>query len=227
MSLYWNIRGNSVGPHGLGEAVIYSEEIRSSLAVIGPDRWSEGDRLKVVNFTVYHADLILRHKEKTDYLSKLDRPSERYAELFSARVGQVTIRAEYFTSDVVQFGRVRKILPRLQIEFDRGVSLSDYFTHVLCVVTFLSFSLGINLRPKTIQIGRMSVDEERLAAVEKREFGGYHSVEYTWPTEKKRPEGWANYPVLSATDDAQLAVFMGACLSGLSAFRYGGQLTLL
>jgi hypothetical protein len=213
VSLYLNIRGNSAGAHGHGEAAIYSEEFISSLAVIGPDRWSDDDRLKLVNFTVEHAELMLCNREKTDDLSKLDRPSKRYAELFSVRVGQITMRAEYFTTDTLQFGRGRKIWPRLQIEFDHGVSLSDYFKHVLCVVTFLSFSLGRNLRPKTIQIGRLSIDEERLAAIEKRDFGGYHSVEYTWPVDvKERPESWANYPVLSARDEAQLAILM-ACLS--------------
>jgi ApeA N-terminal domain 1 len=203
ISLYYNIDGSTGTSSGPSEtAVVYHQEISSSLAVIGPDRWTEADRLKVVTFVLPHADQMFRHNSKLDALSALRGYDSDLAELFSVKVGSTTYRARYLATHSAAM-QTKQVWPSLEIEFDDGVSIFEYLSYVTDLVAFVSMAFAYKMNPTDIRIGRFGT-AELDTAVEREEVIGYHSAEYIWP--KLEPTSWLHgYSAFSAWDDARVA----------------------
>lgn len=149
--------------------IIYRQDIISNIAVIGHDEWTAIDKIKRVCFTVKHTEGLLRHQAKMKSLSKCRVPDEDNSSLYSEPIGNMTVRAGYSVSYSSDFDAPTNIWPQFELEFDGGRTLYKYVDHVSCYVQFLSFSLGVCLKPSDIRISRHSRDE-MMALVEKQSY---------------------------------------------------------
>jgi hypothetical protein len=195
---------------GKQRLVVHHQKIISSLAVVGPDRWTENDKLKNVTFALKQTERLLRHRDKTDRLG-LRVGDDNAFQLFSVHIGSIKVGAGYQCSFGIDHDRPLEISPYLEIEFDGGVSLPAYLEYVSCVAKFFSAALGIPLTPNNIRISRLS-REEMLEAINKDEFYGAHSVEYIWPPSKRdETDLWLGRSFILAYDDKELSA-LEACL---------------
>jgi hypothetical protein len=190
----------------------YKQRIISQTAVIGHDRWQQGDQLKRVTFSVKRAKEILKHKEKIERLHtrKIGVPYD--ADLFAEKVGGMSVRASYAVRYSSDFHAPNDILPIFEIEFHAGATLAEYVEAVNCLVEFFSFSQGAHMKPSDIRISRLSGDE--LTA--KLKAGAHpedYDVHYIWPeTPLEDLDLLAGGSLARAWNDEDLAA-LGDCVA--------------
>ena len=184
--------------------------------MIGHDEWTAIEKIKRVSFTVKHTEELLMHQAKTKSLSK--RRILNDSSLYSEPIGDMTVGAGYSVTYSPDFDTPTNISPRYVLEFDGGTTLYNYVDHVSCYVQFLSFSLGVRLKPSDIRISRHSHDE-MMALVEKHSYPGDHKVNYVWPeAEIDTRDVWAGgWPVM-AWDDDELLVLRQCIVSWIGRY---------
>lgn len=215
VSLHSNIAAPAGSNSRMSEPArtIYRQDITSSIAVIGYDKWGTADRVKRVHFTVKHTKEILRHQAKTEALAKNKFPEEHNLSIYSEPVSGMTVRAGYNASYSIELDAPIDIWPRFELEFEEEVTLYNYLDHVSCYVAFLSFSLGVHLKPSEIRISRHSQDE-MMAKIEERSYPGDHTVNYVWPeVEVDTRDLWAGGSPVSAWDDDELSALRQCVVS--------------
>jgi hypothetical protein len=194
-----------------GDRRIYHRGVIANVAVVGHDRWTESDKVKRVSFTVKHSLELLRHEDKVKELGRTRYPAEEHFGVFSDAVNCVKLRAWYGATYGMDFDAPKDLWPMFEIEFDEPKAIHDYIEHVSCYVHFLSFCLGVKLKPERIQIERLSRDE-MMAAVKADTYFGSHEVHYVWPEEKIDSQDlWVGGSPVRAWDDEELSA-LRACL---------------
>jgi hypothetical protein len=195
---------------------IYRQDIRSDIAVIGHDEWGAIEKIKRVSFTVKHTEELLRHQAKTKSLSKRRVPND--SSLYSESIGNMKVGAGYIVTYSLDFDAPTNIQPRYELEFTDGTTLYNYVEHVSCYVQFLSFSLGVHLKPSDIRISRHSQDEMRVL-LEKQSYPGDHNVNYVWPeVEINTSDLWAGGFSIMAWDDDELLVLRQCIVSWIGRY---------
>jgi hypothetical protein len=181
VSLYGNFSAPPASSARLIEPKMktYKQRIVSSAAVIGHDRWEEGDTLKRVTFFVTRAKESLTHREKIETLRRRKIGDPYEGDLFSETVNDITVRARYAMHYSSGFHGPSDILPLVEIEFHNGAMLGGYVEAINCLLEFLSFSQGIDMKPSGIEISRLSGEE--LDAPKARAHPEDYAVEYVWP----------------------------------------------
>jgi ApeA N-terminal domain 1 len=194
-----------------GDRRIYHCGIAANTAVVGHDCWTDTDQVKRVSFTVKHSLELLRHKDKFEALGKVKYPTEEHLRVFSDSVKSMKLRAWYGATYGMDFSTPKTISPMFEIEFDESNTVHDYIRHVSCYVYFISFCLGVKLKPESIRIDRLSHDE-MMAAIDAHSYIGSHDVHYVWPEEKIDSQDlWVGGSPVRAWDDEELCA-LRACL---------------
>lgn len=209
VSLYWNITTSSGSSSRLIQPArtTYSQDIISSIAVIGHDQWTDADKVKRVIFAVEHVDQLLAHNAKMTELGRVRHPDESHFTIYKDFAKGVTLKAYYSATYGMEFDAPTKVWPTFEIEFDNAPTLYEYIGYVDCYVQFLSFCLGVRLRPSAIRISRQSHDE-MIAAVETHSYPADHEVHYIWPDTKiESRDLWVGGSPLRAWDDNELNAF--------------------
>lgn len=186
---------------------IYRQDILSNIAVIGHNEWTAADKIKRVSFTVKHTEGLLKHQAKTESLATRPIPDEDNFCLYSEPIGNMTVSASYSVTYSSDSAAPTNISPQYELEFADGTTLYNYVDHVSCYVQFLSFSLGVRLKPSNIRISRHSHDE-MMVLLEKQSYPGEHNVNYVWPeVEIDTRDLWIGGSPVMAWDDDELLVF--------------------
>lgn len=194
-----------------GDRRFYHRGIIADLAVVGHDRWTETDKVKRAFFTVKHSLDLLRHKDKFEALGDTKYPAEEHFCVFRDTVKGMTLQAWYGASYGIDFRAPKQLWPVFGIEFDEPKAIRDYIEHVSSYVRFLSFCLGVKLRPEEVQIDRLSSDEMTFA-LETDTYVDCHDVHYLWPEENIDSQDlWIGGSPVMAWDDEELAA-LRACL---------------
>ena len=190
---------------------IYHRGVIANVAVVGHDRWTESDEVKRASFTVKHSLELLRHEEKVKELGRTSYPTEEDLGVFCDAVNGMKLRAWYGATYGMDFDAPKEFWPMFEIEFDESKAIHDYIEHVSCCVHFLSFCLGVKLKPERIRIDRLSRDE-MMAGLEVGTYFGSHEVHYVWPEEKINSQDlWVGGSPVRAWDDEELGA-LRACL---------------
>ena len=181
------------------------------MAVVGHDQWTDTDKVKKVSFAVKHSMELLRHKDKVKALGSIGHPKEEDLTIFKDAVSGMTLGAWYATTYGMEFDAPTELWPIFEIEFDEPRNIHDYIEHISNYVDFLSFCLGVKLKPDRIRIDRLAHDE-MMAAVEAGTHPGNHEVQYVWPEEKiESRDLWVGGSPLRAWDEEELSA-LRACL---------------
>jgi hypothetical protein len=193
--------------------IVYRQDITSNIAVIGHDQWATTDKIKRVSFTVKHTEGLLRHQAKTESLSRRHPFNEDDFSLYSEPTGNMMVRADYNVTYSSEFDFPTNIWPRFELEFNEGETLYSYVHYASCYVQFLSFSLGVRLKPSDIRISRNS-REEMIMMVGKQSYSGDHKVKYVWPeVEIDTRNNWIGGSLVCAADDEELFVLRQCVVS--------------
>lgn len=194
----------------------YKQNIISNTAVIGYDKWEKDDVIKRVSFSIKHSDDLFKHKETYDRYIKGKSTEGCQSDVFSLTVNDLTINVNYCATFISGFDEPREIWPRVEIEFEEAVTLSDYVENVLCVVRFLSLSLGVPLTPSDFKICRLSF-EDMVAAVDSNSYPGDYSVKYVWSEiDFYDRDLWVGGSLVRAYDDEDLEVLKSCLVAWVS-----------
>lgn len=197
---------------------IYRQTINSNIAVIGRDGWTTTDKVKRVNFRVKHTEELLRHQAKIKRLVEDRVPNKDHFSLYSEFVNGITMRAGYTVSYSKGPNTGGSINPLFELDFKEGETLQNYTSLVDCCVQFLSFSLGIRLKPSDIRISRHAHDEI-LVTLGKLPSHPDHQVHYVWPRDEINSDDIRvrGSPV-SAWDDEELSSLRQCIVSWVERF---------
>lgn len=187
----------------------YISDIKANGAIIGQDFWKSEDQVRRVIFAVKHADELVHHQEKLSTLGKL--PSRNLKPenltLFRIEAGGMHLSLHYDATLNRKNGFFDSFRPIFSIEFGEPVGINDYLIHVSNYVSFVSFCLGISLKPSNIRIGKLST-AEALLAMNSVKFRGEHSAHYIWQAHEFRPHDcWVGGSPVRAWDDDELSAF--------------------
>ena len=190
---------------------IHRKGFIANVAVVGQDRWSDADKVKVTSFSVKHTMELLRHKDKVKALGQTRHPREDDLRIFEDAASGMTLGAWYDAIYGMEFDAPKEFWPIFGIEFDKPQSIHDYIRHISNYVEFLSFCLGVKLKPDRIRINRLS-HKETMTAVEAGTHIGNHKVYYVWPEEKiQSGDPWVGGSPVRAWDEQELNA-LRACL---------------
>lgn len=210
VSLHDCIEGAS-GTRTRHHEAITTQDIIANAAVVGPNPWTESDRIKRVSFSVKHTMELMRSRKHMDGISREKYPKEEHLRLFTEKAKGVTIGAHYSGVWGTDIHRPKHLWPIFEIEFDEPHDIHGYIEHVKNYVGFLSFCLGVPLRPTDISIDRLSLTEI-MQAVEEHTYHSPHKVHYVWPeTKVDSHDLWVGGSPVRAYDEEELAAFR-ACL---------------
>lgn len=183
VSLHANVYSNGSEPISRRDRPIYHQGFISNVAVVGYDQWTDNNKVKNVSFSVKHTMELLRHKDKIKALGNIRHTKKEDFTIFKDTTNGVTLGSWYAATYGMEFDAPTEIWPVFEIEFDEPLGIDEYIKHVMYYVEFLSFCLGVKLKPDRITINRLSHDEI-MAAVEAGTHTGNHEVQYVWPEEK-------------------------------------------
>ncbi|MDJ1463416.1 hypothetical protein [Nitratireductor sp. GZWM139] len=203
---------NGFGTTSFHEQETHYQGIVANVAVIGHDPWTEIDRVKRVSFAVKHTMDLLHHQKKVKALGRSKFPAEEHFRIFEVAAKGITLRAWYRATYGIEFGAPKALWPSFEIEFDEPQNIHDFIEHVSNYLAFLSFCLGVKLRPHDIRIDRLS-HAEVMAGIKARTYVGEHEVHYIWPeTEIDVRDLWVGGSPVRAWDEEEL-VALCACLT--------------
>lgn len=198
--------------------ITHKQHIISNTAVLGHDRWEEGDLIKRVSFVVNHSDDLLKNRGVFDRYIQDKFSEDCPSEIFSISVEGLKIGVSYCATYTAEFNEPRDIWPCIEIEFDEAVSLYEYLEHVECMVRFLSLSLGVPLIPSNFKICRLSF-EDMVKAVEASSYPGDYAVQYVWPeTDFRESDLWVGGSLVRAYDDDELEALKNCLTAWISRY---------
>ncbi len=164
-----------------------------------------------MSFTVNHSLNLIRHKEKVALIGSARFSEEDIFELFSDSILGMKISARYGATYGMEFDAPKKLWPIFEIEFDNACNLHEYIIYVSNYTQFLSFCLGVKLKPNDIRLSRLS-REETITALENRTYVGDHEAHYVWPEEEiESRDLWVGGSPVRAWDEEELTA-LRACL---------------
>ena len=214
VSLYANV-DLGIGCTSQRDRTTYCQGFISNVAVVGHDRWTDTDMVRTVSFSVKHSMELLRHKDKVKALGSTRYPKQEDITIFKVAASGMKLRAGYGVTYGSEFNAPKALWPIFEIEFDEPQSIHDYIKHVSNYVGFLSFCLGVKLKPDRIGINRLSHDEIMATLETTIETGTYpsnHEVQYVWPEEKiESHDLWVGGSPVRAWDEEELNA-LRACL---------------
>jgi len=182
----------------------YRQEIISNLAVVGFDPWTAEDKVKRVTFSVKHTKELMRHKEKFGAVGRERFPREGELTIFTDVAEGITVKSWYAATYGMDFDAPKELWPVFEIEFDEPRSIMNYIVSVSDFVGFLSFCLGVQLKPSAIRIDRFSFGE-MTAAITSQSYPGNHEVHYVWPESQVDTQSlWIGGSPVRAWDDEEL-----------------------
>lgn len=189
----------------------YYQEILSNVAVVGYDPWTTDDRVRHVSFSVKHCTQLMSHRDKLKAIGSNRYPTEDRFRLFSDVAEEFTLKAGYAATYGMDFDAPTEFWPVFEIEFKRPRGIQEYISSVSDYVSFLSFCLGVKLKPSSIHIDRLSGDEVRNA-IEHNAYPGHHRVYYVWPeVDIDTRDLWLGGSPVHSLNDAELSA-LRACL---------------
>jgi ApeA N-terminal domain 1 len=210
VSLHSCIDGGSGFRSGY-DGKITTQDIIANVAVVGPDHWTETDLIKRVSFSVKHTMDLMRSLEHMKGIGRAEYPREEHLRLFTDKAKGINIGASYRGIWGMDFQTPKQLWPIFEIEFDEPRDIHAYIEHVTYCVHFLSFCMGVPLRPTDISIQRLSL-KEIMKTAEENTYRRSHEVHYVWPeTEIDSTDLWVGGSPALAQDEEELAAFR-ACL---------------
>jgi hypothetical protein len=189
----------------------YRQEIISNVAIVGHDAWTATDKVKRVSFNVKHSRELMHHDAKVRVIGRNKYPREVHFTIFRDKAEGMTLAAWYAATYGMEFDAPKELWPVFEIEFDEPRSIDDYIVHVSDYVDFLSFCLGVKLKPSAIHVDRLSFEEMKTAA-DDHTYRGNHEVHYVWPeAEIETRDLWVGGSPVRSWDDEELGA-LRACL---------------
>ncbi|KRR29115.1 hypothetical protein [Bradyrhizobium retamae] len=183
------------------------QEILSNVAVVGHDSWQAEDGVKRVSFQVKHTNQLMRHESKVKAIGRARFPTEEHLTIFNDAAQGMRVRAWYGATYGMEFEGPKELWTMFGLEFDEPQGIRDYIGHVSDYVNFLSFCFGVQLKPSSIRIDRLSF-AQMMEAIEKHEYPGDHEVHYIWPeAEADNRDLWVGGSPVRCWDDKELASF--------------------
>lgn len=188
----------------------WSKRVTSNSVVLGEDVWEASDPVRRVQFSIAHADELLRHSERFDAIADAEFGDLPDTVLFELAVAGMTIKVWYPAQGNFSFKRPVKIGVRYQIEFDEPRDLKTYVPDMLTVVQFASAAIGHGFVPSDIRVSRLT-SADYLAAVAAKTKYREHSLHYIWPVDAPKETLWIGRSFAYARTDEELGAFL-ACL---------------
>jgi hypothetical protein len=187
------------------------QDVIANVAIVGPDPWTEADRINHVSFSVEHTKDIMRSRKHFDGIDQKEFAGTEFLHLFTDTASGIRVGAHYRGTWGPDFQSPNQVWPVFAIEFNEPKDIHSYLEYVIYYVDFFSFCLGVPLRPTNISIFRNS-SEEMAKAAQRGAHSYPHEVHYNWPETKiESHRFWTGgSPVLANGDDELLA--FRACL---------------
>jgi hypothetical protein len=145
---------------GAGAAATYIQDTTSNLALIGPDAWSNSDRVWQLSFRIPGLDQLFRNSKHFSQILDSEMFSMPDLIAFNVAVGDMRLKAWLAPSGGLQSARPTSIKPWFHIEFENGRTLEQMRWEVRRVVRFFSLCSGEALQASYIKVSRSSTDED-------------------------------------------------------------------
>lgn len=183
------------------ENSVHHQAIISNLAIVGPNKWDESDKIKSVSFRIDHTIELLRNKRKISRIRRGRGAPEDAFKIFECVTNDKILRAWYAASYSLDSDGPKSIWPSFTIDFDEPKDIHDFIVDVSTYVYFFSLCLGVQLKPRDIKINRLS-SAEIMEEANSNSYQGPHDVHYVWPEMKiDASQIWAGgSPVIAWTD---------------------------
>lgn len=208
VSLHNNITGGPAQNLDLRHGKqVTSRHVTSNAVVLGDDAWEADHRVRRVQFSIEHADDLLRHSMRFDAVADAEFPDLPDTDLIDLALEGMTIKAWYSAASDPGFKRPTKIGVRYQIEFEEPRDLKSYVAGMLLVVQFVSAALGHNFVPSDIRISRLS-SADLLTSISGQKRYRYHRLHYIWPVEPPRRSLWIGRSFAHALSDEDMAILV-------------------
>ncbi len=188
----------------------YKAEINANIAIVGYNRWSDSDTIRQVRFTVKHTKSLLRHKGLFQSINSNKFPEIESLQIFNDLANEMKLRARYGVLYTAGNSAPDDIWPIFEIEFRNKITIFEYLNYVKYYLYFLSFCIGIELRPDDVYINRLSHDEVN-EAIKLNNYPGDHQVHYIWPEKEIDPNDLliGGSPFISYEDNELVAFRQG------------------
>ena len=207
----------------------YRQEISSSTAVIGPDRWLHSDRVHAVGFSVPGCGAVFDHDEllQTVTRAKFGLPEEN--KLFSIDAVSCQIDVSLVGSHQVMRGITTDVQPRFMLRLGEPGSLNDAYLRVMEIVEFISLVMGRALQPEAISLWRGPLPDLTTAASLDETVGPY-ACHFLWPAldPDQEQRGYLGR-AYTAWDDEELPVLrdaLGKWMSRATAWHAANQMMM-
>ena len=139
---------------------ILSQEIGSNLAIVGPDKWTDQDRIKRIMFTVTGALVVLRNNEALENFKSFERPPDYNWRLIDTMIGDDHLTAYYVGRYTSELDTFKEIEPQFEIEFAEPILVSEYERRIMPIVWFIGLLTSSPAHPEKIRITRFSYSEK-------------------------------------------------------------------
>lgn len=158
------------GPRNFGNSFVSECIVDCKSAVSGYDIWHETDLVKSVSFMSKGADLLLINRQKLNRIHDKQLPDFEDIEIFSVRVGDLTIGASHSVSSSLGGLERHKIGVQYFVKFHNPVTIGEHIKIVHKYVGFLSFLSFKKLTPSNIKISRYDEQEISKLLSQKQNF---------------------------------------------------------
>jgi hypothetical protein len=198
------------------QRITYCQEIISNIAVVGHDPWTAEDKIKRVTFNVKHTTDLMHHSIKVKALGRSKHPKTDDLTIFTDTADGMTLKARYNASYEMLFNAPKEFWPVFEIEFDKPRRLTDYIASVMDYVGFISFCLGVRLKPSGIHFDRLSTPDMN-SAIESGNYPGTREARYAWPEpEINLRDLWIGGSPLCTRDNKELNSFRTCLISWMN-----------
>lgn len=184
-----------------------SRHITSNAVVVGDNAWKGGDPVRRVQFSIEHADELLRNSARFEAIADAkfdDMPDTGLCEL---PLQDMTIKVGHVAYGNLSFKRPRQIGLRYEITFDEPRDLNSYMPAMLLVVQFISAALGHAFAPSDICISRLT-SAEMIEAISGQRRYRDHRLFYVWPVKAPEETMWIGRAFAHARNDQDLAILV-------------------
>ena len=184
---------------------IFHHKISANIAVIGPTKWGESDKISSVRFRIPGAKEALWRLDELEALQKV--PNQNFDNhAISCKMDCCNVDV-YYTFAVDMMIGVNSYDFYFHLSFKEGKSIYEYFDYVLNIVSFFSFLSGKKFRPSDIYIRNHTVKQNIKPKMEEY-LETEHKVVYLWG-EGSREENFSGYglPILIRRVNDEKIVF--------------------
>jgi ApeA N-terminal domain 1 len=147
------------GQWGNGEFYVSSCTVDFNSAISGYDTWQPSDRIKTLRFSVPGTEGVMLNRHRLNSIQDKKLPDIEDLEIFTKRVGDLTLRAAYRVRTSLGGFERHSITPQFSIEFHNPVIFGEHNKAVQQFVGFLSFITFKKLAPEDIKISRYYTSE--------------------------------------------------------------------